>query len=1119
MKIKNKSILLSSSIFFGIFSLGFSAIATPIILNRSLFSEKSNDFSNDNYTISDVNLDANQFAVDIKPLVPIEFNTYMQLISTKLGPIGVYKNEIRALDWFGALRWSLDTTNLAPGLTQWVHRAFVNWAYSFSDDVLWILTNSREGLTQKIISIDGKSGNILAQIDLGIVLVNNFAVLYFIQVLSNGNIAVYGAGNAWDKKMIIYDIVSKSVRTMVSTISDAFLNTLPGIGSKRLFNLIPITRNRNILVLQTFGTTALEQTSFALVDDNFNLIYNTISDSVKWSKAVHIANGRDNWQNFPDRTFYTLLDGRVVGFLFKKLLIFDNNKIESQQDFLNIYEMPNAIQSFSFDTNENMFFTYINDPTIWKLTLPAKNSSASYTTSIYYDLGSSSFKEIRDNASKFVLYNVNGYSGQIMLIKPFQRFNPGLAYPVDPNNPNGLATPFPSEAEIKTNLYGLSAAIVNNVASPANGDSKGLLNTANAFQFSADFEIDQSVLNAKLPSEILQTDLTTLYDSRFTNNQTVNSSNDLLYPPFTKKDINDETKKLTVEVYLDQTPWFALELPVGFIPLKVSKVFDTRENISSRISWKDANFDYDFKNTLPTKVDQIDLKRFDPFLINLSSQRIINNATQEQIYPSKKYSATVTNDDTGAITIQCLYTYMPLNVSPNSTNEKTFTASKSFNIFKKSDARTFVWLLHGTGNDKNDITLIPNLKFLSESKLLPSSIDPNDSSQFSSFVNTNISTGYPLSKMKFTLVANDAIGELKVTAVLPASYNGTTETFVQTYIGFNKISDYSFQYKKPSYLTQISGSGNAINNANPLHKYNLMLPTEIKEEMIYLDFVTFTGYNDLDLNISLFPNNTTGELEIIFKLNSGYPAILGNNINTFKLINGEYVSSIKLSGFLKKVDYDTQYILNFKNNNDSSLNNIKNIEVNVILNSINSSNGLTIDGVTYTSLEQFVELFISFKGNNIPAIKPSNVSAYSNSSSGTLTFELLFLASETGYHSNLIFSSIFTGFIQGVEKPTNDSFIFKNQNNLNSTLLGKLPSAIKAELSANKFLVKDYFVNFLTGQLENLILNSSAFTLTIDANDVYGSLSIVVVFEKSLITNPLTLTTYSASYTGFKTAS
>ncbi|MEG2245584.1 MAG: hypothetical protein RSC02_01290, partial [Malacoplasma sp.] len=62
-------------------------------------------------------------------------------------------------------------------------------------------------------------------------------------------------------------------------------------------------------------------------------------------------------------------------------------------------------------------------------------------------------------------------------------------------------------------------------------------------------------------------------------------------------------------------------------------------------------------------------------------------------------------------------------------------------------------------------------------------------------------------------------------------------------------------------------------------------------------------------------------------------------------------------------------------------------------------------------------------------------------------------------------------------------------------------------------------VNFLLGQFTTLITDTSAFNLVIDANDVYGTLSIVIIFEPSLITNKETLTTYSIEYNGFQKVS
>ncbi|MEG1353330.1 MAG: lipoprotein 17-related variable surface protein [Malacoplasma sp.] len=1103
----------------GTLSVATTAIATPLLIGKSpVLDSRNTSYANNNFSVSNTNLDANQFANQVKPLVPIEFNTYMQTISTKQGPIGFFKNEIRALDWFGALRWTLDTAPLTtPTYTPFVNRAFANWAYSFADDVIWLLMNVAPKSKQKIVSVDAKNGKVQKQIDLPITLPKDDALFYFIQVLSSGNIIVYGEGGPFkrNKKIFICDpATDKTMRTITPSMSDTFVDSAPttdSIDNKpytevRLFNIIPIIENRNIMVFQRYHGKVNANVSLALVDDNFNPIYPILDTNNPWSKMFYIGGDTDlkYWQPFPDKSFYKLLDGRVLTIIYNQLIIFDNLKIENGKDFLTSYALEQPVQSFSFDTNENLFLTYRGQSNIYKLILPNRNSSAQPISYPYYNLQDSSVNGIKNNASKFVLYNVSGYAGQIMLIKPIERIHPGKEKPFDP-----------TESDITTNQYGLAAAIVSNVSSPANGDSRGLLNTKDAFQFSADFDISQSILDAKLPSEITQSDLTLLNEAFFTINTTTNTAGELLYPSFVKSDINDEAGTFNIETNLDQVPWFASVLPTNFVPLKVKKVFSTKDKIASRVTWKDVNTDYNFKNTLPTKVDATDLKRFDPFYIDLLSQRIVDNNTQAQLYPKKDYSVVTANDDTGVINVKCIYTYMPLGVATINSNAKTFTVTNNFTIFKKTDTKAFNWLL---ASGSNNIQSISSLKMLSQSNLLPSSIDGTDTSQFLPFINVNTSSGYPLSKMNFTLVANDATGQLAITAVLPASYNGSTETFKQTYTGFNKTSDYSFSYKKPSYLTQISGPAIG-NNASPKHQYNKMLPTDVSEEMIYLDFVDYSGYNDLDLDIDFNANNNLGELEIIFTLDSSYPSKLGSNVNTFKLENGKYISRIKLGGFLTQENYYKQFSLKFKDNNDKSLSNVKNIEVNVILNSINSTNGFTLDGVTYKSLAQFVELFISFKGANIPTIKASNISAYANNSNGTLTFELSFLPSETGFTSNLIFSQIFTGFIKGVEKPTSDSFIFKNQDNLEETLLAKLPSQIKNELTTNKLLVKDYFVNFLLGQFTSLITNTSAFNLVIDANDVYGTLSIVIIFEPNLITNKETLTTYSIEYNGFQKVS
>ncbi|MBD5446049.1 MAG: hypothetical protein HDR31_01885 [Mycoplasma sp.] len=59
-------------------------------------------------------------------------------------------------------------------------------------------------------------------------------------------------------------------------------------------------------------------------------------------------------------------------------------------------------------------------------------------------------------------------------------------------------------------------------------------------------------------------------------------------------------------------------------PTEITKIYDNLDKIDIRISWKDSNTNYDFKNTLPSKVDNADLKRFNLATFNINSQNIVN---------------------------------------------------------------------------------------------------------------------------------------------------------------------------------------------------------------------------------------------------------------------------------------------------------------------------------------------------------------------------------------------------------------------------------------------------------------------------------------------------------------
>lgn len=348
------------------------------------------------------------------------------------------------------------------------------------------------------------------------------------------------------------------------------------------------------------------------------------------------------------------------------------------------------------------------------------------------------------------------------------------------------------------------------------------------------------------------------------------------------------------------------------------------------------------------------------------------------------------------------------------------------------------------------------------------------------------------------ITASDSNGTLQLNVTLPKDYYNKEESFTHIYTNLNRLSDYTFKYNNPI-------SSNKINN------YSKMLPSQITEEQIFADFITYSGYDGLDLLTTLLPNDQNGTLTIQVELTNNYPRSVAS-INTFQLISGKYISTKTFSNFLTTNQFQQQYVVNFKNNNDSSLTSIKNLEVNSIINQLKNG-GLTIDGKTYKNEEELVELFIASKGIKIPQIQNNNVKLYIDNESGILTFELLFPEAETGLSYPLSFTETFTGFLQGVAIPTSDIFIFKNQSSLDKKIVSQLPSQIANQLKTTPTLVKEYFVANLGGQFINLIKDSNNFIIETFANDLTGTLGIIIKFNG--LSNSNTLKIYSKSYQGF----
>ncbi|MEG1313908.1 MAG: hypothetical protein RSD40_06290 [Bacilli bacterium] len=129
----------------------------------------------------------------------------------------------------------------------------------------------------------------LKEISLPVTLPNDTSLYYFIQVLNSGNIIVYGEGGPFkdSKKLFICNPSTETtMRQIISSMSNDFIDSAPTTdidetkpGNQpvytqvRLFNVIPIIDNRNIMVFQRFHGKVKANVSFALVDDNFNPIY------------------------------------------------------------------------------------------------------------------------------------------------------------------------------------------------------------------------------------------------------------------------------------------------------------------------------------------------------------------------------------------------------------------------------------------------------------------------------------------------------------------------------------------------------------------------------------------------------------------------------------------------------------------------------------------------------------------------------------------------------------------------------------------------------------------------------------------------------------------------------
>ncbi|WPL39418.1 lipoprotein 17-related variable surface protein [Malacoplasma iowae] len=1097
---KSKVIL---TIVSSIFSIGMISSVAGLSLNygNEIFK---NGFNSEKFSpeIFDTNTMNEEY-----PLVPTQANGQNAYLSAKTGPIVYWGDKITSLDWFGAERWSVDISKIIDNphsQGDW-KRTWFNWDYDRTNDVLWILTagnwRTEHKVTQKLIAIDVRNGNDYftnskptkyKQINFPGVSTD----VRFLSVLKSGDVLMYG-GARLNTKSEAY-IYRKSTQ-QIEKISYDFTATLNEAVSQNnnfkwyFFNLISIGNNKNIAEFVQFPTTS-NTSSFnvygILVDDNLSQIKNE-----HWQKAMLIANGLDGYNNkqtTPQRDYYYLTNGLVVTILYNRLVIFDPNSTSMR--VLKLTDETKWVQSWTFDASDNLYFKYRKDTSIYKINtnnIQSTENGNLLNSSTYFDISGAVKDNVNEYADNYILYNVHGYTGQIMMINS--------VYNDDPN-----FKPISPEDQIK-NQYGLAVAISENKNNTNEGDMKGLLNTDKAFLKAANFEIKSDVLKNKLPSEITSEDFNYLNESFLTRNNERNESGELKYPQFVKT-INDETGEINVEVNLDQIPWFVNngQMPSDIAPKKLTFSSKDANKIKDRVSWKDVNLDYDFKNTLPSKVTDQDIKRFDPFSININSQRTTISGVS---YPNKSYQIMSHDDEKGTIKIKAIFNYIPLGLEARNNNVKKYEEEKEYNIFKLGTEANLDFI--GTNNDSEDIRNIPELKELSESNLLPSSFNTSDISNILKFINTDKSQGYPISKMIFDIKTDDTNGTITISGYLPSDYypNQKNKVYTKTYTGLNKISDYTFQLNTNP------------NNFNKKEKR----PSEITISDIYNNFLKYSGYNSSDLKLELIPNDAEGKLSLKFILNGGYPNSIGN-LNGFSASeDGNYVRVDEITDFKTTSEYESQFSLIFLDDNDKSLNDIKRYtpqQINQTLNndaSHSSDIKLTIGGKEIKDTKSLAEALIKKKGSSIESIQtPPDINVYYNDPNGEITVKITYKNAIND--GDLVFIERYTGFAKGNQVTTNDVFSFKTNSRLfndNLSFKDTLPTSIKKEIESNKIDIKD-FINYHSGDYVNAI-NQNKYKLEITTDDIHGYLTIKIVFDRSSINDERSLLSYTATYSGFMT--
>lgn len=1053
-----------------------------------------------------------------KDKTPIDYVSKSPILTQKTGPIISFGSKISALDWYGSTLWSFDfndkkNNQYYPGENpknhpKYVNRSFLNWSLDYENNILWVLTNSIEGRSetkpQNVLKIDSLTGEIIKCIPMkDDKPKDDWHYYYNIQVLESGNVLIYSQGNSnWGKNYLLdsktYEFTFSDSKTKewdqeIKNKMNTFLHNNAN-GQIRMLHTIPIMKNINIAIFCDFndqhkinkGTGDL---FLQLVDDNLKEI--TVNNSSLWSKMIHIPiNVEDNKgyksDNF-SKTIYTRLDNKVYFTAWNKFFIFfpenDNGGGIKFKEFNLPHGKEKRILSYTMDVNENLFVKYWDDTHIYKYTITGETpENMKIDTATYYDIGSNQEQLVKENANKYVLYNVSGYSGSIMMLS--SKIYENLEHISD------------SVSEQDKNYLGIAVAIVPNKNNYLEGDSKGLLNTEKSFLKTSDFTIDDEILKTKMPSEITRNDLN-ISNGFLTNNKKVNDKNELLYPAFQLENIKDELGSFDVVANINQIPWFTNKLPTDAIPKTIKKSFDRKAlKISEKVSWKKENeLPYDFKNMLPSDVKTSDLNEYDLFQVSFNS-RVVLETNGNQKYPKKTYIINGKNDDDGTITIGIKYEYVPVSDEVNKL--LTYQANQTFNIFKNNDEKQLFFAGSNSKaeplqiNKEINIKDVPQLKELSESSLLPSSFNGKDKNSFLQFINTNKSKGYPISRMEFNVEPNDNDGYLTIIA----KYKD--QTFRQKYIEFNKLNDYSF-----------STLDKKVINGKP---FKTILPSSINDGNVIEDLIQYSGFNSSDFNINLFPNDEKGILNIKIELNRDYSKTLGNKFGF-----SNYFLEKQYNEFMTTSEYNNKFNITFRENGDKQLANIKKYTLQAIQQKINSNEGLVIENTKYDNLNDLVEeLFVKNKGTNIPKNWGKNNKITTkmafNNQAGAMNLSISIDKSLLdGYESNLNYVISYSGFANGNIDETGESLSFIDQSLLKNivTEIQDMKASQMAEwLKTKSNLLRIIFT--YSGQYVDFI-QKDEYKLITQTNDAYGEITITIKFTGKLDNNN-SLSEYSVQY-------